>query len=277
MCPKDWKKKQVRFEVGEGLGHDPTLSAELTTLLAGCMAEEQEDTTCPSTVLSVDPPQQPPFKDPNASDTKDFWTLRQEKTLALAQALQCCTERSGALTRVICNIEREIQKCMAPLTSLNGDDIVEASLLEPAGEECKTSPMPEEEAAILDEEPKLLEAPEAAESLPECLDISGPAESAEQINAPTTPAPLSDMSKPDCHPFQKAKNPQRETEADPSLTTECIWSYVEKREGTWLVGGILVYSLLQGWVLHWQPNQKTSLLATVAFRLPSAQLEKSSW
>ena len=30
-----------------------------------------------------------------ASGAKDFWTVRQEKTLALACALQTCTDRSG--------------------------------------------------------------------------------------------------------------------------------------------------------------------------------------
>ena len=37
-APKDWKKKQVRFEVGEDLGSDPTLPTELTTFLVGCTA-----------------------------------------------------------------------------------------------------------------------------------------------------------------------------------------------------------------------------------------------
>ena len=42
----------------------------------------------------------------NASSTRDFWTVRQEKTLALAQVLQCCTERLGAPTRVLCDAVR---------------------------------------------------------------------------------------------------------------------------------------------------------------------------
>ena len=85
----------------------------------------------------------------NASDTRDFQMVRQAKTLALAWALQCCAERLGALTRVLCDMVRELQRCMAPLMSLSMDDIVEASLLEPTGEECKTSPMPKEEAILL--------------------------------------------------------------------------------------------------------------------------------
>ena len=38
------------------------------------------------------------------------------------------------------------------LMSLNGDDIVEAFLLEPIGQELRTSPILEEEAALLGEE-----------------------------------------------------------------------------------------------------------------------------
>ena len=57
------------------------------------------------------------------------------------------------------------------LMNLSGDDIVEASLLEPAGEECKTSHTLQEEAILLDEEHELLEATEAAACLPECPEI----------------------------------------------------------------------------------------------------------
>ena len=77
--------------------------------------------------------------------TRDFWTVRQEKTLALAIALQCCAGRSGVLTRVLCNVPWVLQKCITPIMSLKGDDIVEASLLEPTGEEPRTSPTPEQE------------------------------------------------------------------------------------------------------------------------------------
>ena len=66
-----------------------------------------------------------------ASGIKDFQTVRQEKTLALAYALQTCAERSGMLTRVLCDSAGELQRCMAPVMSLSGDEIVEASLLGP--------------------------------------------------------------------------------------------------------------------------------------------------
>ena len=54
---------------------------------------------------------------------------------------------------------------------LRGDDIVEASLLKPAGDECGTFPTPEEEAIFLGEEVEPPEALESAASLPEHLEI----------------------------------------------------------------------------------------------------------
>ena len=53
--PKDQRKEQVRFNIGEDLGSDPTLPTELTTFLAWGTVEEQEDTPCPSTSFSMDP------------------------------------------------------------------------------------------------------------------------------------------------------------------------------------------------------------------------------
>ena len=85
----------------------------------------------------------------DASGTRDFQTVRQEKTLALAHVLRACTERSGALTGFLSDAAWELQKCMAPLIHLNGDDIVEASLLETTGEECEMSPMLDVEATLL--------------------------------------------------------------------------------------------------------------------------------
>ena len=111
----------------------------------------------------------------NFSSTRDFQTARQGKILALAHALQACAERLGVPTGVLCDVVWKLQRCMAPLMSLSGDDIVEASLLEPAGEEHRTSPTLEEEAFLLGQELELLEAPKAA-SLPECPEIPKPAE-----------------------------------------------------------------------------------------------------
>ena len=53
--------------------------------------------------------------------------------MALARVLQACAEESGFLTGVLCDAVWELQRCMAPLLALNGDEIVEASLLSPIG------------------------------------------------------------------------------------------------------------------------------------------------
>ena len=65
---------------------------------------------------------------------------------------------------------------MAPLMTLSGNNIVDASLLKPTGEEHGTSPTPEEEAALLGREVKL---PELPGSLPECPEIPTYVEPAE--------------------------------------------------------------------------------------------------
>ena len=73
-----------------------------------------------------------------ASSQRDFWAMRQKKTLALAQVLQACTEESGIPTGILCELARELQKYMPPMT-FSGVYIVEASLLKPTGEEHGTS------------------------------------------------------------------------------------------------------------------------------------------
>ena len=78
-----------------------------------------------------------------ASSPKDFQVVRQEKTLALAQALQACAKGSGAQTGVLCNSAWELQKCVAPLMTLSRDNIVEASLFKSTEEECGISPTSE--------------------------------------------------------------------------------------------------------------------------------------
>ena len=79
--------------------------------------------------------------------------------------MQAWTGRSGAPSGVLCNSVQELQKCMAPLVSLGGDDIAEASLLQPTGDECGTSPTLEEEAILLSEEVKPPEAPGSPRTL----------------------------------------------------------------------------------------------------------------
>ena len=153
-----------------------------------------------------------------ASGAKDFQTMRQEKTLALAHALQTCAERSGTLTGVLCSSVKELQRCIASLMCLSGDEIVEASLLDPTGEEDRTSPAPEEETALLGEEPKPPETPKAT-SLPECLEIpeatepsewiiAQPVEATKQTDTPSASPSPSPTPKPSCYPSQKIKKSQ---------------------------------------------------------------------
>ena len=87
-----------------------------------------------------------------------------------------------------------------PLIILSRDDLVEAHLLEPIGEEHRTCPMLEEESVLLGEELELSEAPEAAASLPEHLEIPKPMEPTQQINPLSTSASPSPTSKPSGHP-----------------------------------------------------------------------------
>ena len=65
--------------------------------------------------------------------------------------LQECAEASGAKTGILCEAARELQQCMTPLMSLNGEGVVEASLLRPTGEELGPSPTLEEENILLGE------------------------------------------------------------------------------------------------------------------------------
>ena len=62
-------KKQIRLNVDEDLGDDPTLPMDLTTFLLGDMAKGWDDAPSPSTPFSVDLPQLPPRKGPQHSTT----------------------------------------------------------------------------------------------------------------------------------------------------------------------------------------------------------------
>ena len=80
------------------------------------------------------------------------------------------------------DVVQELQKCIAPLMCLDGDEIVEALLLEPTVDKPRTSPTLEEEAALLREELELAEVPEATAFLQECLETPEPKEPTEQID-----------------------------------------------------------------------------------------------
>ena len=179
-----------------------------------------------------------PYTD--ASGTEDFQTVRQVKTLALAHALHACVERSGVPTGVLHDSVRELQRCMAPLMYLSGDEIVEASLLESAGKECRASPTSEEEANLLGEGPEPLETPKATSLLEhpeipepmessECIDTQ-PTEFIKQTDALTTSPLPSPMPQTSCYPFWKAKKHWREIGVDQNHTGEWIHSYLQKNE-----------------------------------------------
>ena len=78
---------------------------------------------------------------------QNFWVIRKEKTLALARVLQTCAEASAAKTGILYTAVRELQQCMSLLMTLNGDDVMEASLLRPVEEELRPFPTPKEEPA----------------------------------------------------------------------------------------------------------------------------------
>ena len=54
----------------------------------------------------------------------DFQVMRQAKMLALAQALQACTEASGAKTGILCEAARELQQCLGPFDDPQGGAIL---------------------------------------------------------------------------------------------------------------------------------------------------------
>ena len=65
-----------------------------------------------------------------------------------SQVLQACTEASRANPGVLCRAVREHQQCMAPSMTIDGDDVIGASMLGLVEEEPRT-PTPEEEATLL--------------------------------------------------------------------------------------------------------------------------------
>ena len=91
--------------------------------------------------------------------------------------------------RVLCNAAHDLQRCMAPLMHLDGDEIVEASLLGPTVNGLGMSPTPEE-AVLLGNEMEPLEAQEATMCPCECPGAPEPEEPAEWSDVPCPTAPL---------------------------------------------------------------------------------------
>ena len=57
--PKESVMKQVRFNLDEDLGDDPSLPTDLTTFLEGGTAKEWDNAPSPSVPLTMDPSQPP--------------------------------------------------------------------------------------------------------------------------------------------------------------------------------------------------------------------------
>ena len=104
-----------RYTTGEDLNELEALYFSQWQAVASRLPCAQQEASCwwdsPPCVCGLHP--QDFLLHTEASKLRDFQTVRQEKTLALAWVLQCCAERSGALTRVLCDMAWELQKCMA--------------------------------------------------------------------------------------------------------------------------------------------------------------------
>ena len=128
---------------------------------------------------------------------------------------------------------------MAPLMSLNGDDIVKALLLEPTCEELRTSPTPGEEATLLGEELELPEVPAAAASLQEHPETPKPEEPTEWINTLSIPVPSPLLQNPAATLLQKQRNLSK------GLSLTWTWpatrsSTMMRRVERYLTGGVIL-------------------------------------
>ena len=108
---------------------------------------------------------------------------------------------------------------MAPLITLYGDDVMEASLLDPAEEELRPSPTPEEEIALLGEGDG---QPGVPGPTPRCMEIPRFIDSAEQTTAPVTSTVLHS-----CPPW-KGKKSWEGMETDPNNSSQWIQAYLER-------------------------------------------------
>ena len=81
--------------------------------------------------------------------TKDIRETWQEETLVIARALQHCVEKLGVPSRVLFDAAWNLQRSMAPLMHLKGDDILEAWLLGATDNEPGASLTPAEESTLL--------------------------------------------------------------------------------------------------------------------------------
>ena len=125
---------------------------------------------------------------------RDFWVTRQEETLALVQALQHCSREVRMPPGVLCDAAWGLQRCMAPLMQLDGDEIAEASLLRPTDDGPIAPPTSEEEAVLLRDEPESKGGSRGYYISPECPETPKPKEPPKQSDAPSPPDPSSTAS-----------------------------------------------------------------------------------
>ena len=118
---------------------------------------------------------------------------------------------SGVLPGIHCESAQELQKCMAPLTTLSCDDMGEASLLKTTGEEHVNTPTPEEKAALLGEE---IKPPTVHQVSPEQPEFPRFVEPAGWGTTPGASCP-SPAPQPSYLPSGKAKKSQQGMKADP--------------------------------------------------------------
>ena len=90
----------------------------------------------------------------NFQGMQDIWEARKEQTLALAMALQCCTEQAGGPSIMMCSVDRDLQRCMALLVEFKEEDVLEIPPLKPLYADSTASPTHSEEPSLL-EEPKV--------------------------------------------------------------------------------------------------------------------------
>ena len=212
----------------------------------------------------------------NFTGTRDFWVNRQE-TLALAKALQHCAERLGMPPKVLCDVAQDLQRCMAPLICLEGDEIVQALLLGPTDDGPRMSPILEEEAVLLGGEPEPQEATVLPCEHPE--ETPKPEEHVEWFDTPCLPAPSAIASGSssnqswDTRSAQHRARPRCLATPDPlDNPNDWVLTYLAERDeipNWWL----------EFWSLHHRDarplsNAQVQELAqkqAMAFRLPAAQ------
>ena len=214
---------------------------------------------------------------------RDFWVTRQEETLALAQALQHCAERSRMPSRVLCDAAWDLQRCMVPLMHLEGDEIVEALLLGPTDDGPRTSPTLAEEAVLLGDEPE----PQEATTFPceHLEETPKPEEPVEWSDAPCLPAPSaiasgsSSNQSRDTRRAQCRARPRHLATPDPlDNPNDWVLTYLAERDE-------LPNWWPEFWSLHHRDArplseaqvQELAQKQAMAFRLPTAQREKSGW